>query len=82
MSCEPRLNSSVLKILRAIELGDSIPEAALVLVKAARARLEGAEAIVLLRKHLENSPSQSVLIELLGLQLNGLNENFASSLAS
>ena len=71
-----------LKLLRAIESGDSIPEAAMVLVKAARARFESAEAMVLLRKHLEHSPSQSVLIEFLGLQSNGLNENFASSLGS
>ena len=46
-----------------------MPEAALMLVKAARARFEG---IVLLRRHLEHSPSQSVLVEALGLQLNGL----------
>ena len=52
------------------------------LVKATRTRFEGAEAIALLRKHLEHSPSQRVLIEHLGLQLNGLNEDFSSSLGS
>ena len=83
-SCHESLGSraSFENLLRAMMLEDSSTEAALMLATAASARSENAEAIGLLREHLEHSPSQSVLIELLGLQLGEVDENVASSLGS
>ena len=49
-------------------------------VNAARTKSDSADAITLIRAHLDHSTSHSTLIELLGLQLNGLDENVASSL--
>tara|TARA_B110000858_G_scaffold162625_1_gene187786 strand:- start:7735 stop:8946 length:1212 start_codon:yes stop_codon:yes gene_type:complete len=70
------------KLLRAMVLEDSSSEAALMLAKITSARNGNAEAISLLREHLEHSPSQRSLIELLGLQLDGLDESVASTLES
>ncbi len=65
-------------LLREMVLEDSSTEAALMLVKAS----DSVEAIALLREHLEHSPSQKALLELLGLQLQAVDENVASSLES
>jgi len=70
------------KLLRVMVQENSSTEAALMLAKVMSARSENAEAIGLLEKHLEHLPSQKALIELLGLQLEGLDENVASSLES
>ena len=70
------------KVLRTMVLEDSSTEAALMLVKITNASPGYVEAIRLLRAHLEHSPSAGALIELLGLQLNGVDENVASSLES
>ena len=70
------------KLLRTMVLEDSSTEAALMLARTISARSGNAEAIGLLREHLEHSPSQGALIELLGLQLDGVEEDVASSLES
>lgn len=83
-SCHESLGSAAdfEKLLRAMVLEDSNTEAALMLAKLTSARSENADAIALLREHLEHSSSQGVLIELLRLQLDGVDENVASSLES
>lgn len=83
-SCHEHLGSRVdfEKLLRTMVQEDSSTEAALMLTKMISARSGSTEAIALLRKHLEHSPSQSALIELLGLQLDGVDKNVASSLES
>ena len=68
------------KLLRTMVLEDSSTEAALMLVKITSASSGNADAISLLRKHLEHSPSSTALIELLGLHLDEVGENVASSL--
>lgn len=68
------------KLLKTMVLEDSNTQAALMLVRMTSARSGNAEAIALLREHLEHWPSQGALIELLGLQLDGVDENVASSL--
>jgi len=83
-SCYKSLGSRVdfEKLLRAMVLEDSSTEAALMLVKITSGKSGNVEAITLLREHLEHSPSSSALIELLGLQLDGVDENVANSLES
>ncbi|PCI80386.1 MAG: lipopolysaccharide assembly protein LapB [SAR86 cluster bacterium] len=83
-SCHESLGSrsDFEKLLRTMVLEDSSTEAALMLAKMISARSGNAEAIGLLREHLEHSPSQGALIELLGLQLHGVDEHVASSLES
>ena len=83
-SCHESLGSGAAfeKLLKAMMLEDSSSEAALMLAKMASARNGSAEAISLLKEHLEHSPSQKSLIELLGLQLDGVDEGVASSLES
>ena len=70
------------KLLWKMVLEDSSTEAALMLVKITKASSGNLEAIKLLREHLEHSPSAAVLIELLGVQLDEVDENVASSLES
>ena len=81
-SCHENLGSRAdfEKLLRTMVLEDSSTEAALMLVKITSASSGNVDAIRLLREHLELSPSSTALIELLGLQLNGVGENVASSL--
>lgn len=83
-SCHESLGSGAdfEKLLRTMVLEDSSTEAALMLVKLTSASSGSVEAISLLREHLEHSPSSKGLIELLGLQLDGVDENVASSLES
>jgi len=83
-SCHESLGSRAdfEKLLRTMVLEDSNTEAALMLAKITSARTGSVEAIGLLKEHLEHSPSQSALIELLGLQLDGVGEDVASSLES
>ena len=83
-SCHESLGASAdfEKLLKAMVLEDSNTEAALMLAKMTSERVGSAEAIALLRKHLTHSSSQSALIELLRLQLDGVDENVASSLKS
>ena len=66
------------KLLKEMVLEDSSTEAALMLAKA----FESAEAIALLTEHLEHWPSQKALIELVGLQLQAVDENVVNSLES
>lgn len=70
------------KILREMVLEDASIEAALMLTKLTSARSGNAEAIELLKTHLEHSPSKKGLAELVALQLDGVDENVASSLES
>ena len=70
------------KLLNTIVQEDSSSEAALMLAKMTSARSGNAEAISLLKKHLKHSSSPSVLVELLRLQLDGVDEELASSLES
>ena len=83
-SCYESLSASgeFEKLLRAMVLEDSSTEAALVLAKMVSARSGNAEASDILREQLKHAPSQGALIELLGLQLDGVDEDVASSLKS
>ena len=81
-SCHENLGSRAdfEKLLRTMVLEDSSTEAALMLVKITSASSGNVDAISLLREHLEHSPSSTALIELLGLHLDEVGENVASSL--
>lgn len=70
------------RILKSMVLEDESIEAALLLTKMTSARSGNAEAIDLLRRHLERAPSQRGLVELLALQLDSVDEKVASSLES
>ena len=83
-SCHQSLGSRTdfEKLLKTMVLEDSSTEAVLMLAKLTSERSGNLEAIVLLKEHLEHRSSQSALLELLRLQLDGLDENVASSLES
>ncbi|GJM12091.1 MAG: lipopolysaccharide assembly protein B [Pseudohongiella sp.] len=70
------------KLLRAMVLEDLSSDAALVLAGQLSKRSENREAIDILRSHLENVPALAVLVELLELQLGGVDEAVAQSLES
>jgi lipopolysaccharide assembly protein B len=74
------------KLLKAMVLEDNSSEAALMLTKITSAKSGNAEAIEFLKRHLESlsshSYSQNALVALLGLQLDGVDEDVASSLES
>lgn len=83
-SCHESLGSAAgfEKLLKTIVQEDSSSEAALMLAKMASARSGNAEAISLLKEHLKHSSSSRALVELLRLQLDGVDEDVASSLES
>jgi lipopolysaccharide biosynthesis regulator YciM len=70
------------KLLKAMVADDSSTEAALLLARITSQKSENNDAIELLQRHLERFPSLTALIELLDLQLGGVDEDVATGLKS
>jgi len=82
--CHERLGlqSEYEQLLRKMIREDSSVEAMLALARLICAKAGNAEAIALLKEHLEGNASQKALVELLGLQLHGIDEEVVTSLES
>ncbi len=70
------------KLLKTFVQQDGNTDAVLMLAKVTSARSGTAEAVELLKKHSEQSPSRQALVELLSMQLEGIDESVASTLQS
>ncbi|MDG2337401.1 MAG: lipopolysaccharide assembly protein LapB [Gammaproteobacteria bacterium] len=70
------------KLLKAMVADDSSTEAALLLARITSQKSGNNDAIELLQRHLERFPSLTALIELLDLQLGGVDEDVATGLKS
>jgi len=76
------LHAEYEQLLKKMIREDSSAEAMIALAALVSAKSGNAEAIALLKEHLEGKASQKALVELLGLQLHGIDEDVATSLES
>lgn len=69
-------------LLEAVVEEDASSEAALMLTRRIAAKSGNAEATAYLKKHIGKFPSLKLMVELLGLQLDGVDEEVATNLES